>query len=122
MAGIRGLTHSHPTLGWFLVIAVVAIMGMPPFGLFMSEYMLVHAAVAIHPALGLLIVAGLMLAFSALVLKLIGLAFGEPAGRHEPVRVSVAPIAVHLLIALAAGVYVPDPFAAALARAARLLG
>ena len=34
IADIRGLTESHPMLGWCLVLGVVAIAGMPPFGIF----------------------------------------------------------------------------------------
>src|SRR5262249_55721800 len=34
---IRGLTESHPLLGWGLVIGIVAIAGLPPLGIFMSE-------------------------------------------------------------------------------------
>ncbi|HEY6353537.1 MAG TPA: hydrogenase 4 subunit F, partial [Burkholderiaceae bacterium] len=40
MAEIRGLTHSHPVLGWGLVFGVVAVMGLPPMGLFMSEFLI----------------------------------------------------------------------------------
>src|SRR6185437_12191932 len=32
VAEIRGLTVTHPWLGWSLVIGVVAIAGLPPFG------------------------------------------------------------------------------------------
>jgi len=31
LAEIRGLTQSHPALGWGLVLAVLSIAGMPPF-------------------------------------------------------------------------------------------
>ena len=37
IADIRGLTRSAPLLGWILVAAVVAIVGLPPFGVFTSE-------------------------------------------------------------------------------------
>src|SRR5512143_1695365 len=38
---IRGLTESHPVLGWSLVVGVVAIAGMPPLGIFTSEFLIV---------------------------------------------------------------------------------
>ncbi len=41
IADIGGLTVSHPWLGWGLVIGVVAIAGLPPFGIFMSEFLIV---------------------------------------------------------------------------------
>ena len=34
---IRGLTRSQPLLGWLLVAAVVAIAGLPPFGVFTAS-------------------------------------------------------------------------------------
>src|SRR5678816_4811563 len=36
MADIRGLTVSHPVMGWALGLGVVAIAGLPPMGLFMT--------------------------------------------------------------------------------------
>src|SRR5581483_6992829 len=39
IADIRGLTESHPLLGWGLVLGVVAIAGLPPLGIFMSEFL-----------------------------------------------------------------------------------
>jgi len=38
---IRGLTISHPQLGWTFVVAVLAIAGLPPLGIFMSEFLVV---------------------------------------------------------------------------------
>ena len=40
---IHGLTATHPTLGWGLVAGVIAIAGMPPFGVFMSEFLVVSS-------------------------------------------------------------------------------
>src|SRR5205085_11589765 len=41
MPEIRGLTVSHPVLGWGLVLGVVAIGGLPPLGPFMTEFLIV---------------------------------------------------------------------------------
>src|SRR5690606_14458366 len=46
IADIRGLTASHPMLGWGLVVGVVAIAGMPPLGIFMSEFLVVSSTFA----------------------------------------------------------------------------
>ncbi len=37
IADIRGLTASHPILGWGLVLGVVAIAGLPPLGIFIER-------------------------------------------------------------------------------------
>ncbi|MDF2781008.1 MAG: hyfF, partial [Geminicoccaceae bacterium] len=75
MAEIGGLTESHPWLGWGLVVGVVAIAGLPPHGIFMSEFLLVSSTFARQPLLALVLVFGLLVAFGALLLRLNGLAF-----------------------------------------------
>jgi hydrogenase-4 component F len=106
IADIRGLTSSHPLLGWTLVAGVVAIAGLPPFGVFMSEF-LVLTAFARAPALAFLAVFGLLVAFGALLLRLGSIAFGEPTGSTTPVRASYLPIFAHLSLVLIAGLYMP---------------
>src|SRR5688572_21432786 len=72
MAEIGGLTESHPWLGWGLVVGVVAIAGLPPHGIFMSEFLLVSSTFARQPLLALVLVFGLLVAFGALLLRLNG--------------------------------------------------
>src|SRR5438876_489577 len=67
---IRGLTVTHPALGWGLVMGVVAIAGLPPLGIFMSEFLVVSSTFARQPLLAILLVFGLLLAFGALTLRL----------------------------------------------------
>ena len=80
IAEIRGLTESHPVLGWGLVLGVVAIAGLPPLGIFMSEFLIVSSTFARAPLLAILLVFGLLIAFGALMLRLNEIAFGEPTG------------------------------------------
>ena len=56
IADIGGLTETHPVLGWGLVLGVVAIAGLPPLGIFMSEFLVVSSTFAREPLLA--IVAG----------------------------------------------------------------
>ena len=84
--GIRGLTQSHPVLGWGLALGVLAIAGMPPFGVFMSEFLIVTSTFAREPLLALLLVFGLLVAFGALLMRLTGFIFGEPTGQGRPSR------------------------------------
>ncbi|MEJ0016959.1 MAG: hydrogenase 4 subunit F [Acetobacteraceae bacterium] len=85
ISDIAGLTTTHPLLGWGLIAGVAAIVGMPPFGVFMSEFLLVSSSFAQQPVLTVLLVLGLLLSFGALFLRLIGVAFGEPRGPVGPV-------------------------------------
>lgn len=119
---IRGLTQSHPTLGWALVIGVLAIAGMPPFGVFMSEFLVVSSTFAANPALALVFVTGLLLAFGALLWRLTGIAFGEPTGSMKPAKASLVPVYAHMALVLMAGVYLPGPLVVWFQAVAKLLG
>jgi len=107
LAEIRGLTVTHPLLGWGLIAGVVAIAGMPPFGVFMSEFLVVSSTFAREPLLAIPLVIGLLVAFGALMLRVHDVAFGEPIGHNEPVKASYLPMFVHFAIVLAAGIYLP---------------
>jgi hydrogenase-4 component F len=122
IANIRGLTETHPWLGWGLVIGVVAIAGLPPLGIFMSEFLLVTSTFAREPLLALLLVFGLLVAFGALMLRLNTLAFGTPRGSMAPVKASYVPMYAHFALVLIAGVYLPAPLVAWFLHVAALLG
>ncbi len=109
IADIRGLTATHPWLGWSLVVGVVAIAGLPPLGIFMSEFLVVTSTFARAPLLALPLVFGLLVAFGALLLRVTGLAFGTPSGSTAPVEASYLPMFAHLALVLAAGLYLPPP-------------
>jgi len=122
IADIRGLTVTHPVLGWSLVLGVMAIAGLPPLGIFMSEFLIVSSTFAREPFLALALVAGLLVAFGALLLRVQGMAFGEPCGSTAPAKASYLPIFAHLSLVLAAGIYLPPLLVAWFQHVARMLG
>jgi hydrogenase-4 component F len=107
-----GLTESHPVLGWGLVAGVVAIVGLPPFGVFTSEFLVVSSTFAREPLLALLLVFGLLLAFGALLLRLNSVAFGPVKGPVGRVHASYIPMFAHLSLVLVAGIWLPPPVVA----------
>ena len=122
IAEIQGLTASHPVLGWGLVAGVVAIAGMPPMGVFMSEFLVVSSTFAREPLLAIPLVLGLLLAFGALLLRVTGLAFGAPHGGMGRVEGSHLPMFAHLALVFVAGFYLPPPLVAWFRHVAALLG
>ncbi|MGD9657459.1 MAG: hydrogenase 4 subunit F [Methylocystis sp.] len=122
IADIRGLTQSQPALGWTLVAGVVAIIGLPPLGIFMSEFLVVSSTFARQPLLAIPLVFGLLLAFGALLLRLTGMAFGEPSRDVGEVKASMLPLYAHLALVLLAGLYLPSHVVAWFQNVARLLG
>ncbi len=105
-----------------LGLGVLAIAGLPPFGVFMSEFLLVTSTFARQPLLALLLVGGLLLAFAALLLRLQQMLLGEPGGKNHPVSASGWPIFVHLTLVLAAGLYLPPALIRWFRHVAILLG
>jgi hydrogenase-4 component F len=122
IADIRGLTQTHPWLGWSLVIGVIAIAGLPPFGVFMSEFLVVSSTFAREPVLAVLLALGILLALGALFQHLGGLAFGEPTGSIKPSDASYVPMAVHFGLVLIAGIYLPATLVAWFRNVAEILG
>jgi len=122
MADIRGLTVSHPVLGWGLVLGVMTIVGLPPMGVFMSEFLIITSTFARAPVLAVALGLGLLVALGALLLRLNGLAFGEPDGKDAPSDASYIPMFAHLALVLAAGLYLPPALVAWFQYVAGLLG
>lgn len=127
IADIRGLTTSDPLLGWALVIGVLAIAGLPPMGVFMSEFLVLSSTFAVHPLLAVPLAVGLLLAFTALVTRLQSMAFGVPGPnyRHTGIGTSFLvhiPLWAHLILVVVAGLYLPDPLVHWFQNVARLLG
>jgi hydrogenase-4 component F len=112
MAEIRGLTVSHPVLGWGLALGVVAIAGLPPMGLFMTEFLIVTSTFARAPALAIILGLALLVALGALLVRLNGLAFGDPDGRNDPVKASFLPVGLHFALVLVAGFWLPPALVA----------
>jgi hydrogenase-4 component F len=109
IAEIRGLSVSHPALAVGLALGVIAIAGLPPFGVFTSEFLLVSSTFSRQPLLALVLVLGLMVAFGALLLRLQQVIFGEPAGPVGRVKASYVPLFLHLGFVLGAGLWLPEP-------------
>ena len=117
-----GLTETHPVLGWGLVLGVVAIAGLPPLGIFMSEFLVVSSTFAREPLAGVPLVLGILIGVRRVV----------PAAQQHRVRraarpsrrgeASYVPMFAHLALVLVAGIYLPPPLVAWFQNVARLLG
>ncbi len=122
LADIRGLSVSHPALALSLVAGVIAISGLPPFGAFMSEFLILTSTFAREPLLALAVAFGLLVAFGALLLRLQNVLFGAPTEPAHKVNASSAPLIVHLSLVLVAGLYLPSALVTWFQRAAEMLG
>jgi hydrogenase-4 component F len=117
-----GLTETNAVLGWGLVIGVVAIAGLPPLGIFMSEFLVVTSTFAREPWLAVLLVLGILIGIGALFMRLNTIAFGQPHGPTAEAKVSYAPMFAHFALVFIAGVYIPPVLVAWFQNVATLLG
>ena len=122
LSRITGLANTHPLLAWGLALGALAIMGFPPMGVFMSEFLVVSSTFAREPLLAIPLVLGLMVAVGALLLRLQGVLFGPAGDPGVPVKGSYVPLFLHLGLVLVAGVYLPAPLVRWFEHVARMLG
>ena len=122
IADMGGLTETHPVLGWGLILGVLAIAGLPPLGIFMSEFLVISSTFARAPLLALVLVFGILVGFAALFLRLNSIAFGEPRGPTAKAQASYVPMFAHLGLVLLAGIYMPPALVAWFQNVAGLLG
>ena len=124
---VTGLLQQMPLAGSAIVVAGVALAGMPPFGMFASEVLITIGAYAARPVVAYLFMSLLALAFATLLYHVLRMAMGESAetGRAVGVRSRVllsAAIAINLATLGAVGLQVPSDLAGLLEAIARLFG
>ncbi len=127
IGGVAGALRRAPATGALLVIGLFAAVGLPPFGLFVSEFMILRAALAggasAWPAalyLGLLAVI-----FLGMCVAILPMAQGEGPAAGRPVREpagTILPPAAFAAAALLLGIWVPRPVSTMIEAAARQLG
>jgi hydrogenase-4 component F len=113
IGGITGLLQVMPWTGALFATGILALVGLPPFGLFVSEFLLVQAAVADHKMwLAAVVLLLLLTAFISLLNHLNRMLYGGvPEGvrlgeqRSWPILALIVPAA--LLVVL--GVTLPTP-------------
>ncbi|HEX4025102.1 MAG TPA: hydrogenase 4 subunit F [Steroidobacteraceae bacterium] len=119
---IGGLADTSPTLGWGLMIGSLAILGVPPFGVFASEFLVLTAAMKQQPWATPILFAALGVAFAAIFSKVQPMVFGEPTGARLPRAPALLPVFAHLALVLMLGVFIPPYLVQCYQAAARLIG
>ena len=122
MDEIRGLIKVSPTVAWGLMLGSLAILGMPPFGVFASEFMIITTAMREQPWAAPLLLVALAVAFAAVFARVQPMVFGETTVRPLAHHPALVPVFVHLGLALMLGLYIPPYLDAWYREAARMLG
>jgi hydrogenase-4 component F len=122
MEHIRGLIRVNPTVGWGLMLGTLAILGMPPFGVFASEFLIVTTAMREQPWATPFLLIALGVAFAAVFSRVQPMVFGESTLKplaHPP---ALIPVFLHLGLGLMLGLYIPPYLTTWYRQAAAMLG
>ena len=126
IARVSGLLQTMPATGWLFLAGGLALVGLPPFGLFVSKFALVRAGFALgRPWLMGLVLVLLTVAFVGVVAHVNRMLYGRPpagvrAGEAEPWR--LVPLALCMAGLLVLGLGTPPPLAKLLAQIAEIVG
>ena len=110
---VRGLLPLAPVTGLALLLGSLAVLGSPPFGIFLSEFTIVRAGFAGRASwLGFLLLALLVIAFVAFSRTTLGMVFGTPPRGTASLAASsrwvgAAPLVAGLGLLLLLGLWIP---------------
>jgi hydrogenase-4 component F len=122
MDDIRGMLALNPTIGWGLMLGAIAILGVPPFGVFASEFLILTTAMKEQPWATPILLLALGVAFAAIFSRVQPMVFGEATGKRLGHPPALIPVFVHLGIVLVLGLYIPGYLADWYRQAAALIG
>ena len=122
MDQIRGLIKTSPMVAWGLMLGSLAILGMPPFGVFASEFLIITTAMREQPWATPFLLVALGVAFASVFSRVQPMVFGDTTLKplaHPPASI---PVFVHLGLGLMLGLYIPPYLDDWFTQAARMLG
>jgi len=110
---VSGALTAAPLVGGVLLLGSLAIVGSPPFGLFLSEFTIIRAGFRGSSLLAFLLLALLVIAFIAFMRGTAGMATGEqhPVDDETTASVSAAsaiPLVAGLAALLLLGLWIPS--------------
>jgi hydrogenase-4 component F len=115
---IRGLLAAAPWAGTLLLVGILALAGMPPSAIFISELLVTRGGIADHPIVVAVVLAAMVTIFAGLIHQAGRMVYGEPGSARRG-ETPVSQIAMTLLAAvvIVLGVWMPVALDDILARA-----
>ncbi|MFZ5640395.1 MAG: hydrogenase 4 subunit F [Bacillota bacterium] len=126
MARIKGVLKTMPVSGAVLLIGALAITGLPPFSIFISEFTILSAGFAQgrYLAAGIFLVL-ITLIFAGIIYYVSKMAFGDPPGKVDRGETGLwagAAVLVPVLLLVVLGLYIPPFFDRILVQVAAIVG
>jgi len=126
MQEVSGVIKLMPATGPLILVAVLAVTGLPPFGIFRSELLMLSGGFSHNSTVAAAVFLALInLAFLGIFFFFNRMIFSAPTDRFPRGEVSrwmVTAMALDVIVVLGLGLYVPDPLVTIFNRAAALMG
>lgn len=111
MYNVQGMLRTLPVTSVLFFIGFLAMAGVPPFGIFFTEFSILAAGISAHPVITAIALLSLALVFAGILKHVVAMIFGEhrqdiTAG--EAGRVTIIPIVILISILTFISLYVPD--------------
>jgi hydrogenase-4 component F len=123
--GVRGLLRAAPWTGFAFLCGIFALIGMPPFGLFISEFLIFRAGFAAHFTVYAVIgISLLALIFAGMLGSTNQMLYGgsDEMGRGDPVRWPMSPLLINVVVLIGLGLILPNPVREFFGHILKLLG
>ncbi len=135
MREIKGVIKTMPAAGALLLVGGLAIAGMPPFNIFLSEFLALTSGFGSGQfiAASLMIVL-LVVIFAGFLRHLVPMVFGSPGGPGRAVladtrpggagagKLEILPMAILVALVIVLGFYIPQPLQTLIRDAVKVLG
>ncbi|HSE36314.1 MAG TPA: proton-conducting transporter membrane subunit, partial [Blastocatellia bacterium] len=122
---VRGLLSSSPLTGGAFLAGTLALVGLPPFGPFISEFIIFRAGFEANAWAAVVGIALLVVVFAGMLASVNQMLYGEPPdklGRGDSLKWSSTPLVVNFALLVALGLTLPAAFADGLKQAIAILG
>lgn len=112
MSKITGIIKTMPITGVLFLVGGLALVGMPPFNIFLSEFMILGSGFKAGQFLATsLVILFLIITFAVFLRHLIRMVFGKPSSEmktNEMGKLAIIPVVILGSLVFILGVYVPE--------------
>lgn len=124
ISDISGIIRIMPITGFMFLIGGLAIIGLPPFNIFMSEFLILSSGFSSGNFLAsTFVIFFLIIIFAGFGKHLVKMVFGNP--KLEMIKenwdISVIPMIILVFVIFVMGIYVPDPLQLLIEDASRIV-
>lgn len=113
IADIGGIIKTMPITGFAFLVGGLAIIGLPPFSIFMSEFFVLSSGFKSNNYLAsFIVILLLVIVFAGFSKHLLKMVFGTPKSTMEKSdlgKLSIIPMMILISIIFIMGIYVPGP-------------